>query len=296
MQQVSGHERVRRVRGIVENRAPGLDGIAFVRPESRKPEVELDDRGVGVQLRELLEPIERAVRPPSEGGADLRLERVVAREHGGRGRGVSTPVEGRALREIARLGIGAEAERERERRPTRAGFGVVAAATTRNHCRGRTAAATTPAATSATAATRSAMCNAGGSPPNGNGAAEAIVRESNGDVPRAARAGQVRDRRDLDRRGARAPRVTGRLALRRRPRAGRVGPGSHPRLAVYTGRGRLEQRIEGLVPDKSRPLIVYCSAGSRSASSVKVLEEPRLRERREPRERLSRTGSATATA
>ncbi len=43
--------------------------------------------------------------------------------------------------------------------------------------------------------------------------------------------------------------------------------------AIYTGRGRLEQRIEGLVPDKTRPLVVYCSAGSRSAFSVKALEE-----------------------
>jgi molybdopterin/thiamine biosynthesis adenylyltransferase/rhodanese-related sulfurtransferase len=43
--------------------------------------------------------------------------------------------------------------------------------------------------------------------------------------------------------------------------------------AIYTGRGRLEQRIEGLVPDKSRRLVVYCSAGNRSAFSTKVLEE-----------------------
>jgi molybdopterin/thiamine biosynthesis adenylyltransferase/rhodanese-related sulfurtransferase len=43
--------------------------------------------------------------------------------------------------------------------------------------------------------------------------------------------------------------------------------------ALYTGRGRLEQRIEGLVPDKSRPLVVYCSAGNRSAFATKVLEE-----------------------
>jgi len=43
--------------------------------------------------------------------------------------------------------------------------------------------------------------------------------------------------------------------------------------AVYTGRGRLEQRIEGLVPDKSTPLVVYCSAGSRSAFATKALEE-----------------------
>jgi molybdopterin/thiamine biosynthesis adenylyltransferase/rhodanese-related sulfurtransferase len=43
--------------------------------------------------------------------------------------------------------------------------------------------------------------------------------------------------------------------------------------AIYTGRGRLEQRIEGLVPDKSRALVVYCSAGHRSAFATKVLEE-----------------------
>ena len=43
--------------------------------------------------------------------------------------------------------------------------------------------------------------------------------------------------------------------------------------AIYTGRGRLESRIEGLVPDKSRPLVVYCSVGSRSAFAAKALEE-----------------------
>ena len=43
--------------------------------------------------------------------------------------------------------------------------------------------------------------------------------------------------------------------------------------AIYTGRGRLEQRIEGLVPDKHRPLVVYCSAGNRSAFATKTLEE-----------------------
>jgi molybdopterin/thiamine biosynthesis adenylyltransferase/rhodanese-related sulfurtransferase len=41
--------------------------------------------------------------------------------------------------------------------------------------------------------------------------------------------------------------------------------------AIYTGRGRLEQRIEGLVPDKARELVVYCSAGSRSAFAAKAL-------------------------
>jgi len=43
--------------------------------------------------------------------------------------------------------------------------------------------------------------------------------------------------------------------------------------ALYTGRGRLEQRIEGFVPDKARTLVVYCSAGSRSAFAAKTLGE-----------------------
>ena len=43
--------------------------------------------------------------------------------------------------------------------------------------------------------------------------------------------------------------------------------------AVYATRGRLEQQIEGLVPDKTRPLVVYCSVGSRSAFAAKSLAE-----------------------
>jgi sulfur-carrier protein adenylyltransferase/sulfurtransferase len=43
--------------------------------------------------------------------------------------------------------------------------------------------------------------------------------------------------------------------------------------AIHVTRGRLEQRIEGLVPDKGRPLLVYCSGGSRSAFATKALEE-----------------------
>jgi sulfur-carrier protein adenylyltransferase/sulfurtransferase len=43
--------------------------------------------------------------------------------------------------------------------------------------------------------------------------------------------------------------------------------------AIYVDRGRLESRIEGLVPDKSRPLAVYCAVGSRSAFAAKVLGE-----------------------
>ena len=58
--------------------------------------------------------------------------------------------------------------------------------------------------------------------------------------------------------------------------------------AIYTGRGRLEQRIEGLVPDKSRPLVVYCSAGSPLGVRGEGARGARLRERRQPRRRVLR--------
>jgi molybdopterin/thiamine biosynthesis adenylyltransferase/rhodanese-related sulfurtransferase len=43
--------------------------------------------------------------------------------------------------------------------------------------------------------------------------------------------------------------------------------------AIHVTRGRLESRIEGLVPDKERPLVVYCSVGARSAFATKALGE-----------------------
>jgi sulfur-carrier protein adenylyltransferase/sulfurtransferase len=43
--------------------------------------------------------------------------------------------------------------------------------------------------------------------------------------------------------------------------------------AIHVPRGWLEARIEGLVPDKTRPLLLYCSGGSRSAFAAKALGE-----------------------
>jgi sulfur-carrier protein adenylyltransferase/sulfurtransferase len=43
--------------------------------------------------------------------------------------------------------------------------------------------------------------------------------------------------------------------------------------AIHIPRGNLESRIEGLVPDRSTELVLYCSAGSRSAFAAKALEE-----------------------
>jgi molybdopterin/thiamine biosynthesis adenylyltransferase/rhodanese-related sulfurtransferase len=43
--------------------------------------------------------------------------------------------------------------------------------------------------------------------------------------------------------------------------------------AVFVPRGNLEGRIEGLVPDRGRSIVVYCAGGSRSAFAAKSLGE-----------------------
>jgi molybdopterin/thiamine biosynthesis adenylyltransferase/rhodanese-related sulfurtransferase len=43
--------------------------------------------------------------------------------------------------------------------------------------------------------------------------------------------------------------------------------------AVHVPRGHLESRIERLAPDTARPVVVYCSAGNRSAFAAKTLTE-----------------------
>src|SRR5919108_1033224 len=43
--------------------------------------------------------------------------------------------------------------------------------------------------------------------------------------------------------------------------------------AVHIPRGHLESRIEGAVPDKSRPVLVYCASGNRSAFAAGTLGE-----------------------
>jgi molybdopterin/thiamine biosynthesis adenylyltransferase/rhodanese-related sulfurtransferase len=43
--------------------------------------------------------------------------------------------------------------------------------------------------------------------------------------------------------------------------------------AVHIERGNLESRIEGVVPDRSRPVILYCASAARSAFAAKTLEE-----------------------
>ena len=47
----------------------------------------------------------------------------------------------------------------------------------------------------------------------------------------------------------------------------------HLPRAVHIPRGNLESRIEGAVPEKSSPVLLYCAAGNRSAFAARTLEE-----------------------
>ncbi len=48
---------------------------------------------------------------------------------------------------------------------------------------------------------------------------------------------------------------------------------SHLPGAVHVPRGHLESRIEGMAPDKLRPVVLYCASGVRSALAANTLQE-----------------------
>ena len=236
--------------------------------------MELHDRELRVELRELLEPVERALRPGRERRADLRLERVVLREERRRSVGLAPLVEARSLRQIPRLLVLPEAEREGERRssfaearlgrrPLRGGRVAVG----RREPRPRRRRPPRPRRHR-----RGARHDAARTPPDDSQGANAIVPK----VMATYRELLAQVRSEIDEISTieaqeRLDSLDGSLFVDvREPDEWEEG---HIPGALYTGRGRLESRIEGLVPDKARPLVVYCSVGARSAFAAKVLED-----------------------
>src|ERR1700730_3767244 len=43
--------------------------------------------------------------------------------------------------------------------------------------------------------------------------------------------------------------------------------------AVHVPRGYLESRIDGIVPDRSQRVVLYCASGNRSALAAKTMTE-----------------------
>src|SRR5438093_262811 len=97
------------------------DGVADAAgPVVREAEVELGNRAVRVGGDESLQLVEPAVRPARKGGADLRLERVIAAEDGERLAPLARVQQVGGLRQILRLPVSARAELEKDGRCARA--------------------------------------------------------------------------------------------------------------------------------------------------------------------------------
>ena len=58
--------------------------------------------------------------------------------------------------------------------------------------------------------------------------------------------------------------------------------------AVHVPRGNLESRIEGVVPDKTQPVVLYCAAGEPLGVRREDARRARLRERPLARRRVHR--------
>ncbi len=271
---------VRRVRLDVARLAPGGERTAGARPEAGQADVELDERAAGIERAELLDPIFSG-RPRGERRAELRLERVVTREDAAGLVAAALLVEGRGAPQVARLGVVADPERERERRKPlprlrlgRRGqrlVGIVGRqhGRTGDHDRrqrGERSHDESGAATgrhAANLATPRLKIFAGRSTAHVSFAREmATYRELLAGV-----------KAEIDELGAAEARERQGSALfvdvrEREEWDEGIVPG-----ALHIPRGNLESRIEGLVPDREREIVVYCSGGSRSAFAAKALQE-----------------------
>ena len=288
-EEVAGEDGVRSVWLLLEQRSPRGERIALACPEARQPEVKLHDAGRRVELAELLEAVEGRVRPGRKGDADLRLERVVTRKESSRRVGLPALVEAAGPGEIARLAVVSKAECKRERWPSRARLHVSLRHRPRAVSRGHDCGADDPDGNEGgkgderddtTAGAHAADDSRDNARSEVAGTGASAVRRDLVAIVRKVMAGYrqllARVKEEIDEISTvRANELLGTpdaplFVDVREPDEWEEG---HIPGALYTGRGRLEQRIEGLVPDKNRPLVVYCSAGSRSAFAAKALAE-----------------------
>ncbi len=113
VEEIAGEDRVGRVGLGFDRRPPRGFRVATLRPQASEAEVELNCGVLRVELRQLLDSVERALRPGCERRPDLRLERIVSVEESGGLLELSLCVERAASDEVARLGIVAEPQSER---------------------------------------------------------------------------------------------------------------------------------------------------------------------------------------
>ena len=250
--------------------------VARAGPEQREPEVEPDERAPRVVGGE---PRGAPRREPCGQRASARPTRAsrgrVALEDRRRLRALPVGDEALAAPQVARLAVGPDAEVEQERRLARpAAPARVAGRRVARPSAGATPPTTTTAAAAAERRARVRSSGPSHSRSHPSRAAEPrpgrYLSESDADLPRAARAGEGRDRRDLDR-------------GRRRARATRR---SSSTCASATSGTR------GTSPARSTSRAATSSRASRGLVARPVAPDRRLLRRRAPARRSPRRRSS----
>ena len=291
MQQVAGDDGVGRVGLRLDART--------ARPRSGRPRSPRAGRARGGAARpqrpgySFASCSSRSSEPsgqPASAAPTFALERVVLREERRRRSELAARIQRLALQQVARLGIRAEAQRERERRPAFARLrrGARLSASSRRSPVGRDDGDGDDGdRRDRDRADEERDTTLRGHRRTIASVAKAIVPKVMATYRELLAQVKTRDRRDLEHRGARAPRVVGRVALRRRPRAGRVGRGPHPRRDLHRSRpARAAHRGPRArqEPSARRLLLRRHPLGVRREGA----RGARLRERRQPRRRLHR--------
>ena len=292
MKQIFGPNRRRSVRLGLERAAPLRRGGPIVAGGiEREPEVKPDERRPRMLGGQLTKPEERRRRPAGDRSSDRRLERVriVLEERGelpARDFALAAVVSPLGAAKRPRLGVVPQDDAQLEARRTagclrsRAAFVIAAPEHRRAHGDARSnerSGAHDDA--HARAGRHEARVAAEGSAAAVTGKSVAIfgkatfllmptyrelLQQVKGEIDEidASRARELIDETERER----APAI---VDVREREEwdEGHI-PG-----AVHVPRGHLESRIERAAPDKSRPVLLYCAAGNRSAFAAKTLEE-----------------------
>ena len=286
MQQVPGSDGVGRVGLGIGSGAPGVLRAREPGPEERHPEVQLDDRPLRVEPCQPVEPVDGAVRPPREGLTDPRLERAEARERASRVSPLSVGEELRRPAQRHRFGVAPHAQLERQRghararlRRGRGGAGRLglqrddpddetAGDEGRCGCERDDAGERRHVVTVAAAAARHPAR------PGSRGARDRLAIFVKVMASYRELLSQARDEIDeISTREAHALLEAGDTPLFVDVRLREEWDEGHLPGAVHLPRNNLESRVEALVPDKERALVVYCESGSRSAFATKALHE-----------------------
>jgi sulfur-carrier protein adenylyltransferase/sulfurtransferase len=278
MQEVVGANRRRRVGVHPDGRPPGTERLLVAaRPEARQADVQLHDAAVWEAAAEPLEPGEAAVGPRGERPSDLRLSRFEGRERPRRRsktlagdpepaallRVFAPGVEVLAAPERLGLRVRPDAEVEHERRVPRPYVGDSRALIVVFRAQHRYAERDDDGE-------QSGSGDEGDDPSPGAHRPATIAAHRVGaailrSVKPAVRQIDVEQARErLD---APEPPVLVDVREQNEWNQGHI-PG-----AVLIPLGEVETRIAEAAPDRSRPVLLYCASGSRSARAAQTLTE-----------------------